>query len=180
MPPDNSRAALRSQRVYAAKQGSQTLLRLSRAADASWRLGGFRAQRVAEASNPGPSQAARTVRSLQTFLFVTLNCGGAPGAWAALKHYSNHKGAVVLALQETRMLPDEWCAFQRHAHKLGFRGKVATGLPSVGRWGETRPRGGVALLVDKRLKTDFGPDHVSSDSQVLSGLVAYHVLCSPM
>ena len=95
-----------------------------------------------------------------------------PGAWAALKHYSNHKAAVVLALQETRMLPAEWCAFQRHAHKLGFRGKVAPGLPSVGRWGETRPRGGVALLVDKRLKMDFGPDHVSSDSQVLSATVA--------
>ena len=155
-------------RGYAAKHASQPPLRSSLADEASWRLGGFRARRVGEADNPGPGQ---TVRSLKSFLLVTLNCGGAPGAWAALKHYSNYKGAVVLALQETRMLPDEWGAFQRHAHKLGFRGKVAPGLPSVGRWGETRPRGGVALLVDKRLRIDFGPDHVSSDSQVLGATV---------
>ena len=66
------------------------------------------------------------------------------------------------------MTHSEWGAFQRKANSLGRWAQHADGR---GRWGEVRPRGGVALLVDKRLKISQGPSCVGDDAQVSSAWI---------
>ena len=94
------------------RSSSSTCQQFSRAQVAAARLGGHRAERVGEARVPGPT-------SLASFLLVSLNTGGPPCAWSAMKHYAGVSSAAVLALQETRFSPGECFFFSACCWLLG-------------------------------------------------------------
>ena len=59
---------------------------------------------MGEASLPGPRQKSPDLASL-----LSINVGGAPGAWRLFEE--NCSEALVICLQEINMKPDEWTAY---------------------------------------------------------------------
>ena len=86
--------------------------------------------------HPGPS-----------WRVVSLNVGGMPGAWRAVRELLSPSDLAVLALQEVAGSTNELISLQRAALNLGYRFYHEAGKPSLGGWGETRQNGGVALFV---------------------------------
>eukprot|EP00435_Cladocopium_sp_Y103_P046793 s1103_g13.t1 len=97
--------------------------------------------------NSGPSADIMSV--------YTCNIRSGNGAWAFLDYAASRQNdeLCVFALQETRLSPAEATAFRRASHKRGFRCFHTAGRESSDRWGQARQNGGVAWLIDKRLRT---------------------------
>lgn len=123
-------------------------------------LGGYRGQRVGEASNPGPSGPTVYPTLLQ------LNVGGAPGAWRLYHH--NFCDADILALQDLSMSPDEWSNFSRKAASKGFKCYYQIGSRGQGTINRNRYYGGVAFLMHKTVSHRFGGSTSSFGVQILS------------
>ena len=106
---------------------------------ADHRIGGHRGERVGEARHPGPTSR----RGLSTW---SINTGGAKCAWAVLSDAAQ-KQIDCVAIQELCMKPSEVEAFVTTAHNIGYS---AFGQPGNDK---TRPWGGVALLINRKLKS---------------------------
>ena len=118
-------------------------------------LGGYRALRVGEAKVPGPE--GRNV--------LTLNVGGAPGAWRL--HNSKILQADVVCLQEISMRPTEWEGFARATKGLGYCAYHAPGTPVRDSRGNFRYHAGVATLVHNSVLHAFAGQVQHHDSQVV-------------
>ena len=116
----------------------------------------WRAVRVGEATNPGPSRHG----ALRQLSFRSVNVGGAACAWSAMRDAATDR-IDVLALQEPLMSSTEARSFIASARKLGYAAYIQPGKPTVGRWGEERQWAGAALLVHAELKSRV---HVKLDS----------------
>ncbi len=123
-------------------------------------LGGYRGQRVGEASNPGPSGPTVHPTLLQ------LNVGGAPGVWRLYEH--KFCDADILALQDLSMSPDEWSNFSRKAASKGFKCYYQIGSPGQGTINRNRYYGGVAFLMHKTVSHRFGGSTSSFGVQIIS------------
>lgn len=105
---------------------------------ADHRIGGHRGERVGEARHPGPTSR----RGLSTW---SINTGGAKCAWAVLSDAAQKQ--IDVAIQELCMKPSEVEAFVTTAHNIGYS---AFGQPGNDK---TRPWGGAALLINRKLKS---------------------------
>ena len=103
---------------------------------------------MGEASLPGPKQKSPDLASL-----LSINVGGAPGAWRLLEE--NCSEALVICLQEINMKPDEWTAYLRMVNKMGYNGFYQPGPSSLDKWGNSRTIGGTAILIHRTLSHKF-------------------------
>ena len=110
------------------------------------RHGGFRGVRVGEASLPGPPSYEQEGAVESEPLLVTLNCGGSPGAWRALRQFEQHRPLPLLALQEVGMLNKEVSAFQKAASRVGWCFYHQAGAP-------TRVAGATLFRKEERLSS---------------------------
>lgn len=113
--------------------------------------------------NPGPTPPQK----LEIF---SLNTQGANGCWNLLSEMRKPKQPRVVCCQETRMRPHEIAAFKRAAFRAGFHLFQVAGRSEGG-----VPRGGVMILVDKRLVCQLVFAETSENSQLI-GVWVEHVL----
>eukprot|EP00438_Fugacium_kawagutii_P018177 Skav226121 [mRNA] locus=scaffold1047:156725:162455:- [translate_table: standard] len=90
---------------------------------------------------------------------------GAPGAWKLLEE--NWFGKQVVLLQDIGMSPSEWNSFSRCAARKGYHCYNTPGNTTVGAWGESRYRGGVAFLIHKNVRHSMAGSLTSFDTQLL-------------
>ena len=105
-------------------------------------LAGLRGIRIGEAAVPGPKPKEDMKLS-----FLSINSGGAPGAWKILNE--NFLGAAVVAIQDLGMTCSEWEGFARLSKKKGYHAYRQKGAT------EPRPRGGVAFLIHRSVRHRF-------------------------
>ena len=141
---------------------------------ALWRHGGHRAERIGEASHPGPSTQPSIpshFKERSTYCFATLNTGGAPGVWRAidamLQPPSNLQATPLdlLCLQEASLQQNEALAVQRHVAKLGYIAYYTPGSTSTNRWGQTVAEGGVLSIIHCNIHSTFITEHGHDDFQ---------------
>ena len=125
-------------------------------------LAGLRGVRVGEAQVPGPQG------SEDSFIFV-INTQGAPGGWKTYEE--NLFGAQVVAFQDIGMSDAEWAAFARCAGRRQFSCYRHKGSETLGHWGETRHRGGVAFIVHRLIRHSISRGISSFDAQI--GLLSF-------
>ena len=107
--------------------------------------------------NPGPASDS------QWFIDIwNLNTQGANGCWNLLKECHKPTMLRVLCCQETRMRPNETITFEHVARRAGYHCFSVAGLATGG-----IPRGGVMILVDKRLICQLLFTEVKTNSQLL-------------
>ena len=91
--------------------------------------------------NPGPFRCR----------LVSLNCGGMPGVGAAFDEWISTAAADVLCVQELCAKDNGIAALRRRARRAGYFLYTQRGAESVGRWGNSRPNGGVGIFVRQSL-----------------------------
>ena len=145
---------------------------------ADLRHGGHNAERIGEASHPGP---ANIINQISVYC---CNVQSATGAWALLEHGSCKTDELrIWCLQETRMKDYEAQAFHRAAQRRGYKVYQLAGNTTLDRWGQPRAAGGVAMLIDNRLSCCNPLYKLGSCSQTLGIWVedwfCLHFLCAP-
>ena len=165
--PDNSNINILLSTWNVSLQEAEQFLK-TEDAEGHQRLGGYRGVRVGEASHLGPSDKGKLQPCLcDKFRLRSLNCGGPNGAWAMFADCCQYARPQVIALQETRLSATEEAAFIRNAQRHGFHTRSMAGMLDRGQ----RPRGGVMLLVDRRLRFRKSACSVSQDAQVASAWI---------
>lgn len=91
--------------------------------------------------------------------FLSINSGGAPGAWKILNE--NFLGAAVVAIQDLGMNCSEWEGFARLSKKKGYHAYRQKGAT------EPRPRGGVAFLIHRSVRHRFAMSHSNFNTQLI-------------
>ena len=91
--------------------------------------------------------------------FLSINSGGAPGAWKILNE--NFLGAAVVAIQDLGMTCSEWEGFARLSKKKGYHAYRQKGAT------EPRPRGGVAFLIHRSVRHRFAMSHSNFNTQMI-------------
>ena len=89
--------------------------------------------------NPGPGGKGR-----RNILVVSLNVNGATGAWKALEMLQGHD---AIFMQETALKPNDLDAFQRQAHKQGYKTYHCAGSIRMNEKGNQLAQHGVTTLV---------------------------------
>lgn len=119
---------------------------------------------------PGPLKSVRV---------VSLNVGGVSGAWGAVDEFLRLVQLDVLVLQEVCASDSEVVALRRSSLRQGYRMHHLAGAPTVGAWGETRMRGGVALFVKSSLTQRPAFTFVGQHSQCVGiWLQGWFVACA--
>ena len=116
---------------------------------------------MGEASNPGPSEYV----SASKITCVCLNSQGAPGVWKLYEE--NFFGSMVVLLQDLCMGQSEWNSFCALANRKQYHCYRTPGASTVGAWGETRHRGGVAFLIHKAVRHSLVGTMTSFNSQIM-------------
>ena len=106
--------------------------------------------RVGEAKNPGPFKKNEQTKEVS---LLSLNVGGAPGAWRLF--HEKFSGADIVCLQECNMNASEWQCFLNKCTRLGYKGFFQPGHLKNDRWGHERMFGGVAILVHRSVFFSF-------------------------
>ena len=121
--------------------------------------------------NPGPSSVRSRQVQCDQFCISSLNTQGANACWSVLDGFRKPKQLQVLCLQEVRMTSVEIEAFKRSAVRAGYHFYYLCGhLDRAG-----NPRGGVAIMVDKRLISKVACSELTATSQLL-GIWVEHCL----
>lgn len=121
--------------------------------------------------NPGPSSVRSRQVQCDQFCISSLNTQGANACWSVLDGFRKPKQLQVLCLQEVRMTSVEIEAFKRSAVRAGYHFYYLCGhLDRAG-----NPRGGVAIMVDKRLISKVACSELTANSQLL-GIWVEHCL----
>ena len=140
---------------------------------ADLRHGGHNAERIGEASHPGP---ANIINQISVYC---CNVQSATGAWALLEHGSCKTDELrIWCLQETRMKDYEAQAFHRAAQRRGYKVYQLAGNTTLDRWGQPRAAGGVAMLIDNRLSCCNPLYKLGSCSQTLGIWVEDWFVCT--
>ena len=135
---------------------------------ALWRHGGHRAERIGEASHPGPSTQPSIpchFKERRTFRFATLNTGGAPGVWRAIETMLQPPPDVqeapldILCLQEASLQQNEALAVQRFVARLGYIAYYTPGSTSTNGWGQAVPEGGLLSIVQRNIHSTVITEH---------------------
>lgn len=101
-----------------------------------------------------------------------LNVGGSAGLWKAFDEWISSDNVDVLGLQDSRLSVSGEASLRKRALACGFRAYFQHGFPTVGRWGQEAPRGGVVLLVRGSLRQRPAMASKGSNAQFLSVWVA--------
>ena len=123
-------------------------------------------------SQPGPSSSPAS----STLRLATCNVGGASSAFAALASLCDAH-LDVLGLQETRMSPRQSVAWQKEAHRLGFRAWVHPGYQLRDSVGRLYFHHGMAIAVKNTLPAAELFRHDAAEGQCLAVAVAGRPLC---
>ena len=100
------------------------------------------------------------------------NVGGSCGLWKAFDEWIPTGSVDVLALQDSRLSASGESSLRKRALACGFRVYSQLGFPTVGRWGQEAPRGGVVLLVRGSLRQRPAMALKDCNAQFLSVWVA--------
>ena len=84
-------------------------------------------------------------------LLWNLNVRSASAAWETLNLVSLHK-IHVATLQEVRLSPNDYTAFARYAHNLGYCTHHAAGPTTTDRWSNNRSNGGILTIIRRSIK----------------------------